>query len=176
LNDVGSCWMTFEWCWLKFYCQQSFEPTPFKRRDILATDANVSQFSRARNIRCESKFASWKQGNVSESSQKHFCFTAANLASETYVSQFGHSRKHVWKLCFRRLDKWWFALPARVRNTGLRNSTAFNINQRGDQTRSTLLKDVESRCSLPSRSTSYNKVLFSSVEWSWILLTEVLQI
>jgi len=33
-------------------------------------------------------FASWKQGNVSESSQKHFCFTDANFPSQTYASQF----------------------------------------------------------------------------------------
>ena len=31
----------------------------------------------------EGNFASWKQGNVSESSQKHFCFTYANFASKT---------------------------------------------------------------------------------------------
>jgi len=36
----------------------------------------------------DANFASWKQGNVSESSQKHFCFTDANFASETCVSQF----------------------------------------------------------------------------------------
>ena len=49
----------------------------------------------------EANFASWKQENVSESSQKHFCFTDANFASETYVSQFSHAMKHVWKQCFR---------------------------------------------------------------------------
>jgi len=45
----------------------------------------------------EANFASWKQGNVSESSQKHFYFMDANFASETYVSQFTHPRQHVWK-------------------------------------------------------------------------------
>jgi len=49
----------------------------------------------------EANFASWKQGNVSESSQKHLGFTVANFASEAYVSQFSHPRKHVWKQCFR---------------------------------------------------------------------------
>jgi len=49
----------------------------------------------------EANFASWKQGNVSESSQKRFFFTDANFASETYVPQFSHPRKHVWKQCFR---------------------------------------------------------------------------
>ena len=48
----------------------------------------------------EAHFASWKQGNVSESSQKHFCFTDAIFASEMYVSQFSHPRKHVWKQRF----------------------------------------------------------------------------
>ena len=48
----------------------------------------------------EADFGSWKQGNVFESSQKHFCFTDAYFASETYVSQFSHPRKHVWKQCF----------------------------------------------------------------------------
>jgi len=38
----------------------------------------------------EANFAPLKQGNVSESS-----------ASETFVSQFSHPRKHVWKQCFR---------------------------------------------------------------------------
>ena len=39
-----------------------------KLGDIVAS-ANVSQFSRARNIYVvEANFASWKQGNVSESS------------------------------------------------------------------------------------------------------------
>ena len=33
-------------------------------------------------------FASWNQGNVSESSQKHFCFTDANFPSQAYASQF----------------------------------------------------------------------------------------
>ena len=50
----------------------------------------------------EATFASWKQGNVSESSQKHFCLTDGNFASETYVSLFSHPRKHVWKQCFRK--------------------------------------------------------------------------
>jgi len=36
----------------------------------------------------EANFASWKQGNVSESSKKQFCFTDANFGSEPYVSQF----------------------------------------------------------------------------------------
>jgi len=49
----------------------------------------------------EANFASWKQGNVSESSRKHFCFADANFASETYVSQFSHQGKHVWKQFFR---------------------------------------------------------------------------
>ena len=49
----------------------------------------------------DANFASWKQGNVSESRQKHFCFTNASFASETYVSQFSHPMKHVWKQCFR---------------------------------------------------------------------------
>jgi len=48
----------------------------------------------------EANFASWKQGNVSESSQKHFCFTDANVPAETSVSQFSHPRKHVWKQSF----------------------------------------------------------------------------
>ena len=48
----------------------------------------------------EANFASWKQGNVSESSQKHFCFADANFTYETYVSQFSHPRKHAWKQCF----------------------------------------------------------------------------
>ena len=48
----------------------------------------------------EANFTSWKQGNVSESSQKHFCSTDANFASVTYVSQFSHPRKHAWKQCF----------------------------------------------------------------------------
>ena len=44
----------------------------------------------------EVNFASWKQGNASsESSQKHFCFTDANFASETYVFQFANLGKHV---------------------------------------------------------------------------------
>jgi len=45
----------------------------------------------------EANFASWKQGNVSESGQKDFCFTDAKFASDTCVSQFSHPRKHVWK-------------------------------------------------------------------------------
>jgi len=49
----------------------------------------------------DANFACWKQGNVSDSSQKHFCFTDANFASERYVSQFSHPTKHVWKQCFR---------------------------------------------------------------------------
>ena len=49
----------------------------------------------------ETNLASWKQGNVSELSQEHFCFTDANFASKTYVSQSSHPRKHVWKQCFR---------------------------------------------------------------------------
>ena len=48
----------------------------------------------------EANFVSGKHGNVSESSQKHFCFTDANFASETYVSQFCHPRKHCWNQCF----------------------------------------------------------------------------
>jgi len=43
----------------------------------------------------EENFAFWKQGNVSESSQKHFGFTHAIFASETRVSQFSHPRKQV---------------------------------------------------------------------------------
>jgi len=37
-------------------------------------------------------FSPWEQGHVSQSSQKHFCFTYANYAFEMYVSQFSHSR------------------------------------------------------------------------------------
>ena len=33
----------------------------------------------------DANFASWKQGNVSESTQKHFCFIDANFASERSV-------------------------------------------------------------------------------------------
>ena len=43
---------------------------------LAAREANVAAAS----------FASWKQGNVSGSSQKHFRFTDAKFASETYVS------------------------------------------------------------------------------------------
>jgi len=47
----------------------------------------------------EANIAFWKQGNVSESSQKHFGFTHAIFASETHVSQFSHPRKQVsWPL------------------------------------------------------------------------------
>ena len=48
----------------------------------------------------KANLASWKQGNVSESSQKHFCFTDANFATERDASQFSYPRKHVWKQCF----------------------------------------------------------------------------
>ena len=48
----------------------------------------------------KANFVSWKQRNVSESSQKHFCFTDANFPPETYISHFSHLRKHVWKQCF----------------------------------------------------------------------------
>ena len=43
--------------------------------------ANVSQFSHARNIVAEANFACVTQENVFESSQKHFCFKDANVAS-----------------------------------------------------------------------------------------------
>ena len=43
----------------------------------------------------EANFASWKQENASESSQKHFCFTDTDFASDTYVSQFRHPRKNM---------------------------------------------------------------------------------
>ena len=52
----------------------------------------------------EATFASWKQGNVSESRQKHFCFTDANFASQKYVShlatQENMCRNNVLAQCF----------------------------------------------------------------------------
>jgi len=67
---------------------------------LLQTQMFPSLFKRETYV-AVANFASWKQGNVSESSQKHFCFTDAKVRAETYVSQFSHPRKHVWKQCFR---------------------------------------------------------------------------
>ena len=49
----------------------------------------------------ETNFATRKTKNVFAWSQKHFCFPNTNFASETYVSQFSHPRKHNKKHCFR---------------------------------------------------------------------------
>ena len=69
--------------------------------ETFAAETNVSLAARETYV-AEATFASWKQGNVSESSQKHFCLTDANFTSETCVSLFSHPRKHVWKQCFRK--------------------------------------------------------------------------
>ena len=53
----------------------------------------------AREAVAEANFASWKQGNVFKSSQKHFIILLHGR--KAYVSQFSHPRKHVWKQCFR---------------------------------------------------------------------------
>ena len=60
---------------------------------LVQTKIFHSLASREKNF-AEANFGSWKQGNVSESSQKNFCFTDANFVSETYVSQFSHPRTH----------------------------------------------------------------------------------
>ena len=49
----------------------------------------------------ETNFAAWKTKHVFALSQKHFCLPEINFASETYVSQYSHSRKHNKKHCFR---------------------------------------------------------------------------
>ena len=49
----------------------------------------------------ETNFAARKQKMFLPWSQKHFCFPDTNFASETYVSQFSHPRKHNKKHCFR---------------------------------------------------------------------------
>ena len=49
----------------------------------------------------DTNFASRKQEIVFESSQKHFCFTDANFASETYVSQFSHGGNNFTSLATR---------------------------------------------------------------------------
>ena len=48
----------------------------------------------------ETNFAAWKQENVFALSQKHFCFSDTNFASETYVSQLSHPRRHDTQQCF----------------------------------------------------------------------------
>ena len=60
---------------------------------LLQTQMFPSLAARETNVAAEESFASWNQGNVCESSQQHFCFTDANFASRTNVSQFGHPRK-----------------------------------------------------------------------------------
>ena len=70
---------------------------------LLQTQMSPSLAAREAYV-AEANFASWKQGNVSESSQKHFCFTDANFPSETYVSQFSHPRKHACKQCFHNVS------------------------------------------------------------------------
>ena len=67
----------------------------------IVAHANVSQFSRAGNMCCWNKFCCSETKNVFAWSQKHFCFPDTNFASETYVSQFSHPRKHNKKHCFR---------------------------------------------------------------------------
>ena len=70
---------------------------------LLQTQMFPSIAVRETNV-VDTNFTSWKQGNVSESSQKHFCFMDANFTSETYVSQFSPPRKHVWKQCFQNVS------------------------------------------------------------------------
>ena len=61
----------------------------------IAADANVSQFSCTRNN------VLWKQ-ILRLGSKEMFLNQVKNIfASETYVSQFSHPRKYVWKQCFR---------------------------------------------------------------------------
>ena len=67
----------------------------------IVADANVSQFSRAGNMSCGKEFAARKTKNVFARSHKHSCFPDTNFASETYVSQFSHPRKHNKKHYFR---------------------------------------------------------------------------
>ena len=59
----------------------------------------------------EANFVSWKQGNVPESSGKHFSFTEANFASQTFSFQLSHLRKHVWKKWFGNNVSWFNQAP-----------------------------------------------------------------
>ena len=50
----------------------------------------------------ETNFVARKQKVfLAGASEKHFCFSDTNFASETYVSQFSHPGKHNKKHCFR---------------------------------------------------------------------------
>jgi len=43
----------------------------------------------------ETNFAAWKQKNVFDYSQKHFCFPDTTFASATYASHFSHDENNV---------------------------------------------------------------------------------
>ena len=53
----------------------------------------------------ETNFAARKTKKVFAWSQKHFCFTDTNFASEIYVSQFSHPGKHYKKHFCQALKK-----------------------------------------------------------------------
>ena len=70
-------------------------PLPQPLRKGLAKQGNIVTETLLRtqmfpSLVTQANFASRKQENVFESSQKHLFFTGANFASETHVSQFSH--------------------------------------------------------------------------------------